>query len=77
MRAPDRSAAHVERRDDDLVGAKPFHAEHGSNDVDNRIEGTHFVQMDALDRHIVNCSLCLRQLLEQRHRPILPCSGKG
>ena len=76
MRAPDRAAPDVERRGDDVVDAEPFEAVHGSDDVDDRVEGTHFVKMDTLDRRVVDRRLGLRQPLEQTPPPDPARAGK-
>ena len=55
----------VQRRHDDVVGAEPLHPEHGADDVDDRVERADLVQVDALDRHVVNRGLGLGQPLEQ------------
>ncbi len=77
MRAPDGSAADVERRDDDLVCAEPLHPEHSTHDIDDRIEGADFVEVNAIDRHGVDRRLRLRQLLEERDRAIFAGPREG
>ena len=75
MRRMDHSAADVERRADDRVGAEPLQPEHRADDVDDRVEGADFVEMHLLDRHLVNRRLGVRQPLEQRLRAV--ASGFG
>ncbi len=41
--------------------AEPLHPEHRADDVDDRVEGADLVQVDAIERHIVNRRLRLRQ----------------
>ena len=54
MSRVDHSAADVERRADDALGAEPLEPEHDANDVDDRIEGADFVEVDTVDGHLVN-----------------------
>jgi hypothetical protein len=61
------SAANVERRTDHLVCAGPLHREHNADDVDDRVEGADFVQVDFLHWHLVNRCLGFTEALE--HRP--------
>ncbi len=62
------AAADVERRRDDAVRAQPFEAEHGARDVDDRIEFADLVQMNLLQRHLVNGGLGLGQPTEELDR---------
>ena len=59
--------------DDDVVDAEPLHAVHGADDVDDRIERADLVQVDSLDRHVVDRGLGLGEPVEQLHRAILAC----
>ena len=58
------AAADVERGRDDPLGAEPFHAEHRADDVDDRVERAHFVEMHFLHRHLMNLSLRLGEALK-------------
>ena len=66
VRAPHRSAADVDRRGHDVVGAEPLHAKDGADDVDDRVEGADLVQVHSIDRHLVDRGLRFGQPLEQR-----------
>ena len=72
VRARHRAAADVERRRDDAVGAEPFHREHGADDVDDRVDGADLVQVDAVERHVVNRGLGFGEPVEQRDGARLP-----
>jgi len=61
-----RAAADVQRRAHDPVRADPLEGEHDADDVDDRVEGADLVQVDLLDRHLMNRRFRLRQPLEQR-----------
>jgi hypothetical protein len=62
--------ADVQRRAHDAIGAAPLDREHGADDVDDRIELADLVQMDFLDRHLVNLRLGFREALEKSLRAI-------
>ncbi len=72
MRRPHHPAADVQRRAHDLVCLEPVEREDGADDVHNRVEGADLVEVDAVDRHLVNGSLGLGQPLEQRLGARLP-----
>ena len=78
VRDLDGAAADVQRRRDDVVDAEPLEREHGADDVDDRVERADLVQVDVVDRHVVDGRLGLAQPLEQRDRARLPrCRQRG
>ena len=58
-------------RGDDLRRAEPLQSEHGANDVYDRIEGTDLVEMNPLDRHVVNRRLGIGQTAKEVDRAVL------
>ena len=48
------SAADVQRRADDAIGVEPFDREHRADDVDDRVERADLVQMDLVDRNLMD-----------------------
>ena len=54
------------------VGAEPFHREHGADDVDDRVDGADLVQVDAVERHVVNRGFGFGEPVEQRDGARLP-----
>ena len=54
VRRMDHAAADVQRRADDAVRAGPLHREHGTDDVDDRVERADLVQVDLLHRHLMD-----------------------
>ena len=58
--------------DDDVVDAEPLEGVHGADDVDDRVEGADLVQMDPLDRRVVDRGFGLGEPLEQMDCPFLP-----
>ncbi len=70
MRRLHHSATNIERRRHDAVGAEPLQGVHGADDVDDGVEGADFMEVDLLDRHVVNRGLGFRQALEQCLRAI-------
>ena len=64
-------AADVQRRADDAIGLEPFNRKYRTDDVDDRVEGAHLVQVDLLDRNLVNCSFGLAKTMEERFGPRL------
>ena len=69
--------ADVQRRDHHASALEPFEGEDGADDVDDRVERADLVQVDALDRHLVNRRLGLSQPLEQRLRAGLPAGVRA
>ena len=65
VRAVHRAATDVERRRDHVVDAEPLEGVHRSDDVDDRVEGADLVEMDLLDRRVVDRRFGLGQPLEQ------------
>ena len=65
MRRVHHAAADVQRRADDAIGMKPFEREHGADDVDNRVERADLVQVNLLDRHLMNGRLGFAETMEQ------------
>ena len=76
MRRPDGAAADVERRRDDPVGPQLLQREHGTDDVDDRIEGTDLVQMHPVERCPVNAGLDLAQAVKQLLGARLPLAAQ-
>ena len=72
MGAVDRAASHIQRRHHHVVHAEPLHSVHRADDVDDRVEGADFVEMDTVERHVVDGGLRFGQPLEQVDRAILP-----
>ena len=70
MRAAHRAAAEVQRRGDDPIGAEPLEREDAADDVDDRVERADFVQVDVVDRHLVDVRFDRREPAEQRDRAI-------
>jgi hypothetical protein len=58
---PDHSSPDVQRRDHHAIRLEPIEGEDGTDDVHDRIERADLVQVDALDRHLMNCRLRNRQ----------------
>ena len=48
-----------------MLDAKRLEGVHRSDDVDDRVEGTDFVQMDLVESHSVNRSFCFTESSEQ------------
>ena len=59
------------------IGADPLEREHRADDVDDRVERADFVQVNLLDRHLVNRRLGLGQPLEQRLRALRPAADSA
>ncbi len=70
MRRVHHSAAHVERRAHDVVGARPLEREHDADDVDDRVERADLVKVNLLHRHLVDGGLGLGQPLKHALRAI-------
>ena len=66
VRAADGAAAQVQRRGDDAIGAEPLEREDAADDVHDRVERAHFVQVDVFDRHLVDVGLDGREAADQR-----------
>jgi len=62
--AGNRSTAQVERGTIDLVDAEQLEAQAGADDVADRIHRAHFVEMQALDRLLVDAGFDLGEPLE-------------
>ena len=71
VRALDRAAADVERRRYDVVDAEPLEPVHGADDVDDGVERADLVEVDLLDRRLVNRRFGLGEPLEQVNRALL------
>ena len=71
MRAPHGAAPHIEGRRHDVRDPEPLEGVDGTDDIDNRVERPHFVQMHALDRRAVDGGFRLREPFEQLDRAIL------
>ena len=71
VRGMHHPAADVQRRADDAIGLEPFDREHRADDVDDRVEGAHFVQMNLLDRNLVDRGFGLAKTMEERFGPRL------
>jgi hypothetical protein len=65
MRRVDAAAADVEGRRDHGVDAQLLEREDRSDDVDDRIDRPHLVEVDALERQAVNAGLHLAEPQEQ------------
>ena len=52
------------------LGADPLHREHDADDVDDRIERADFVQVDGVDRHLMDSGFNFREPLKHRLRAI-------
>ena len=63
----DRPAPHVNGRADDAVDAKQIERHARADDVGDRIGGADFVEMDALDRLLVDLRFGLAELAEYRY----------
>ena len=72
VRNLDGAAPDVQRRRDDVVDAEPLHREHDADDVDDGVDGADFVQVNLVDRHVVDRGLGLAEALEQRLGAGLP-----
>ncbi len=66
MRRLHQAGANIERRADDVVDPCPLHRKHRSDDVNDRVEGTDFMQVYPLDRHLVNARLGFGESVEHR-----------
>ena len=54
MSGLDRPAAQIQRRAVDLFDAEQPEPDAGADDVGNRIERSDFVEVNLLDRHLMN-----------------------
>ena len=61
----------VQRRRDDIVDAEPLEPEHRADDVDDRVDGPDLVQVDLVDRHLVDCGLGFADPAKEIDRPLL------
>ncbi len=68
----DRAAADVQRRGHDVIDAEPVEREDESDDVDDGIDGSDFVKMDFVDRHLMNRRLRFGRAAETCESPA-PC----
>src|SRR5258708_16985280 len=59
MRADHRAAANVQWRTNPFIHAQSFRADRGAYDIDNRVNGADFMEMNFLDVNIVN--LCFHR----------------
>ena len=66
MRNLHDSAAHIQGRRHDVVYAEPLHRTHDSHDVDDGVDGADFVEVNLIERDVVNGGLRLTQPSEQR-----------
>jgi len=72
VRARHRSAPDVQRRRDDPLRPELLQAVHRADDIDDGVDGADFVEVDAVDRHVVNGGFRLGQPLEQMDRAFFP-----
>ena len=54
-----------------VIGAEPLHREHGAGDVDNRVERADLVEMNLLDRHLMNRRFGFAETLKETLRASL------
>ena len=59
------AAADVQRRADDAIGAETIRARNRADDVDDRVERADLVQMNLLDRNLVNRRFGLAKAMKQ------------
>ena len=59
------AAADVQRRADDAIGTEPLHRKDGADDVDDRVERADLVQMNLLDRNLVDGRFGLAKTMKQ------------
>jgi len=65
----DLSRAHRQRRCVQLVDAQQRQSGHGPDDVDDRVDGADFVQLDLVGRHAVDAALDLGDPTQHRQAP--------
>jgi hypothetical protein len=67
----DRPAADIQRRRQNRVHAKLFEREYGACDIDDRVERTDLVQVDAIEGCAVDGRFGFSQAREETSGPIL------
>ena len=76
MLTVDRPRTDIERRGNDAIRGEPLEGEHGANDIDDRVDGPHLVQVYLFHRHLVDSRLDLREPGEQADGTSLGDSGQ-
>ena len=64
MSAVNCSAANIQRRADEFIDAQALSSNGGTDDIHNRINRANFVEMDFLERDVVNLCLSRTEFLE-------------
>ena len=72
MSAFHHAPAYIQRRTDEAIDAQCMATHSSTNDVDNCVDRSDLMEVDGLDRHIVNASFALAQQLEGTKSGI-PC----
>jgi hypothetical protein len=65
-----RARPHVQRGRDDTVGAEPIEREHGTDDVNDGVQGTNLVKVHSLDWNLVYVGFHTCEPPEEVHRPL-------
>ena len=66
-----RAATNIERRRHDIVDAKPVEPEHGTYDIDDRVDGSNLVKVHLLNRDAVDRGFRLANPVEQVNGSLL------